>query len=184
MRRSPGIAVDEPAELEIIRMRRRHLKGVMAIERQVYPRPWSPNLFLQEMTELRNRTYLVARSGHDVMGYGGIMCYGDEGHVTNIAVDPAHHRHKIGTRLPYAVVQDGRTVRSNLVSSQVHLHGRFGGVVPEIAARAHLEQINPMIDLAVAEAGVRLRDVDAVAVTIGPGLVGALLVGVAAAKAV
>ena len=63
MRRSPGIAVDEPAELEIQRMRRRHLKGVMAIERQVYPRPWSPNLFLSEMNELRNRGYFVAKAG-------------------------------------------------------------------------------------------------------------------------
>src|SRR4029450_50215 len=101
MRRSPGTTVDEPVELEIIRMRRRHLKGVMAIERQVYPRPWIPNLFLSEMSELRNRTYLVAKIGKDVVGYGGIMCYGEEAHVTTIAVDPEHHRRKIGTRLLY-----------------------------------------------------------------------------------
>src|SRR5262249_56273421 len=88
MRRSPGIRVDEPIELEITRMRRRHLKGVMAIERQVYPRPWSPNLFLSEMSELRNRTYLVARIGRDVVGYGGIMCYGAEAPGTPIAVHP------------------------------------------------------------------------------------------------
>jgi len=83
-----------------------------------------------------------------------------------------------------AVVEDGRWVRSNLISSQAHLHGRFGGVVPEIASRAHVEAINPMIELAVDEAKMRLRDLDAVAVTVGPGLVGALLVGMAAAKAV
>ena len=69
-------------------MRRRHLKGVMAIERQVYPRPWSPSLFLSEMTEPRNRAYLVARLGREVVGYGGLMSYGDEAHVTTIAVDP------------------------------------------------------------------------------------------------
>jgi N6-L-threonylcarbamoyladenine synthase len=83
-----------------------------------------------------------------------------------------------------AVVEDGRWVRANLVSSQTHLHERFGGVVPEVASRAHVEAINPMIDLAMQEADMRIREVDAVAVTVGPGLVGALLVGMAAAKAV
>src|SRR5438105_15912928 len=101
MRRSPGISVDEPVELEITRMRRRHLKGVMAIERQVYPRPWSPNLFLSEMSELRNRAYLVAKVAKDVVGYGGIVCYGEEAHVTTIAVDREHHRRTLGTRLLY-----------------------------------------------------------------------------------
>ena len=70
-------------------MRRRHLRGVMAIERQVYARPWSPNLFVAEMTEPNNRCYLVARIDKNVVGYGGLICYGDEAHVTNIAVDPA-----------------------------------------------------------------------------------------------
>src|SRR5262249_57208296 len=73
MRRSLGISAEEPAELEIVRMRRRHLKGVMSIERQVYPRPWSPNLFLSEMNEPRNRAYLVAKLGRDVAGYRGMM---------------------------------------------------------------------------------------------------------------
>ncbi len=82
-----------------------------------------------------------------------------------------------------AIVQDGRTIRSNLISSQTHLHERFGGVVPEVASRAHLESINPLIDLALAEASMTFAEVDAVAVTRGPGLVGALLVGLAAAKA-
>jgi N6-L-threonylcarbamoyladenine synthase len=83
-----------------------------------------------------------------------------------------------------AVVEDGRKVLANLISSQAHLHERFGGVVPEVASRAHLEAINPMIDLALEESGASMGEVDAVAVTIGPGLVGALLVGVAAAKAI
>src|SRR6266567_8393326 len=98
MRRSLGISEQPAPELEIQRMRRRHLKGVMAIERQVYPRPWSPNLFLSEMNELRNRGYFVAKVGKDVVGYGGMMVYGEEAHVTTIAVDPAWHRQKIGTR--------------------------------------------------------------------------------------
>jgi N6-L-threonylcarbamoyladenine synthase len=83
-----------------------------------------------------------------------------------------------------AVVVDGHDVRSNVVSSQVDLHARFGGVVPEIASRAHLELINGVIAEALAEAGVGFADVDAVAATSGPGLAGALLVGVSAAKAV
>lgn len=134
MRRSLGTSVDEPVELEITRMRRRHLKGVMAIERQVYPRPWSPNLFLSEMIELRNRTYLVARINREVVGYGGIMCYGDEAHVTTIAVDPEHHRRKIGTRMMYELVEEGVRLGARAVSLEVRvsnwgaqrLYSRFG----------------------------------------------------------
>lgn len=80
------------------------------------------------------------------------------------------------------VVEDRFTVRSNVVASQVDLHAPFGGVVPEVAARAHLELMQPTIERALVEAGCRFGDVDAVAVTAGPGLAGALLVGVAAAK--
>jgi N6-L-threonylcarbamoyladenine synthase len=83
-----------------------------------------------------------------------------------------------------AVVEDGRTILANLISSQVDLHARFGGVVPEVASRAHLETINPLFTTALAEAGIWFGDIDAVAVTVGPGLVGALLVGLAAAKSV
>ncbi|MBK5287073.1 MAG: tRNA (adenosine(37)-N6)-threonylcarbamoyltransferase complex transferase subunit TsaD [Acidimicrobiia bacterium] len=83
-----------------------------------------------------------------------------------------------------AVVEDGLTIRSSVVSSQVDLHARFGGVVPEIASRAHLEVINGVIGDALVEAGVEFSDLDAVAATHGPGLAGALLVGVSAAKAI
>jgi ribosomal-protein-alanine N-acetyltransferase len=121
MRRSPGITVDEPVELEITRMRRRHLKGVMAIERQVYPRPWSPNLFLSEMSELRNRSYLVARMGRELVGYGGIMCYGEEAHVTTIAVDPEYHRRKIGTRILFELVQEAIRMGARAVSLEVRV---------------------------------------------------------------
>jgi N6-L-threonylcarbamoyladenine synthase len=83
-----------------------------------------------------------------------------------------------------AVVDDGRRVLANLLASQAYLHERFGGVVPEIAARAHLENLNPLLATALAQAGTSFAEVDAVAVTVGPGLVGALLVGMAAAKAI
>lgn len=81
-----------------------------------------------------------------------------------------------------AVVAGPRAVRSNIVSSQVTLHERYGGIVPEIAARAHLEQIDGLLAAALREAGTTLADLDAVAVTSGPGLVGSLLIGVTAAK--
>ncbi|MGH2663170.1 MAG: tRNA (adenosine(37)-N6)-threonylcarbamoyltransferase complex transferase subunit TsaD [Actinomycetota bacterium] len=83
-----------------------------------------------------------------------------------------------------AVVDDGVDVRSNVLSSQHEIHGRFGGVVPELASRAHLERLNPVIDRALSEAGTGWPQIEAVAVTRGPGLVGALLVGLASAKAV
>jgi N6-L-threonylcarbamoyladenine synthase len=83
-----------------------------------------------------------------------------------------------------AVVEDGFTLRANLIASQVHLHERFGGVVPEVAARAHVEALNPLLEEALAEAGIGFGEIDSVAVTTGPGLVGALLVGMAGAKAI
>ena len=81
-----------------------------------------------------------------------------------------------------AVVKNGREVLSNIISSQIVIHRKFGGVVPEIASRKHIENIMPVIDAALREAKVTLEQIDAVAVTYGPGLVGALLVGLSAAK--
>lgn len=83
-----------------------------------------------------------------------------------------------------AVVKNGREVLSNIISSQIELHTVYGGVVPEIASRKHIEKINQVIEEALKEAGAVLQDMDAIAVTYGPGLVGALLVGVSTAKAI
>ena len=83
-----------------------------------------------------------------------------------------------------AVVKNGREVLSNVISSQIALHTLYGGVVPEIASRKHIEKINQVIEEALSQAGVTLGDLDAIGVTYGPGLVGALLVGVAEAKAI
>jgi len=83
-----------------------------------------------------------------------------------------------------AVVVDGTEILSNIISSQVDVHGKFGGVVPEEASRKHLELINHVISEALSMAGLGFKELDAVAVTYGPGLVGALLVGVSAAKAI
>ncbi len=81
-----------------------------------------------------------------------------------------------------SVVADGREILSNIISTQISIHTQFGGVVPEIASRRHLEKINDVIDRALSEAGVASGDIDLIGVTYGPGLVGALLIGVAAAK--
>ncbi|MFR5602314.1 MAG: tRNA (adenosine(37)-N6)-threonylcarbamoyltransferase complex transferase subunit TsaD [Lachnospiraceae bacterium] len=83
-----------------------------------------------------------------------------------------------------AVVKNGRTILSNVISTQIALHTVYGGVVPEIASRKHIEKINQVIEEALKEAGVTLEEITAIAVTYGPGLVGALLVGVAEAKAI
>ena len=134
MRRSRGIGGSEAPALEVTRMRRRHLRGVMAIERQVYARPWSANLFAAEIADPRNRCYLVARTHKEVVGYGGLICYGDEAHVTNIAVDPQRHRLGIGTRLLHELVTQAIEMGGHALSLEVRvtnwgaqrLYGRFG----------------------------------------------------------
>jgi ribosomal-protein-alanine N-acetyltransferase len=91
----------DPADLEVVigPMRRRHLRGVLRIEQQVYPRPWSMGLFMSELGYRGSRVYITARVGSTVVGYGGLMLVADDGHVTTLAVDPRWHRHRIGTRL-------------------------------------------------------------------------------------
>ncbi|MCR5719063.1 MAG: tRNA (adenosine(37)-N6)-threonylcarbamoyltransferase complex transferase subunit TsaD, partial [Lachnospiraceae bacterium] len=82
-----------------------------------------------------------------------------------------------------AVVENGREILSNVIYSQIDLHTEFGGVVPEIASRKHVEKISHVVSKALSDANLTLNDIDAIAVTYGPGLVGALLVGVSFAKA-
>lgn len=82
-----------------------------------------------------------------------------------------------------AVIAEGREVLSNIISSQIEIHKQYGGVVPEIASRHHLNNVNTVVDQALEEAGVTIDDVDMIGVTYGPGLVGALLIGLATAKA-
>ena len=81
-----------------------------------------------------------------------------------------------------AVVVDGREIRSNVASSQAELHARYGGIVPELASRSHIQQIVPVVRAALSEAAITLEDVDAIAVTSGPGLAGSLIVGLNMAK--
>lgn len=83
-----------------------------------------------------------------------------------------------------AVLKDGRHILSSVVGLQWEIHGRYGGIVPELACRRHIEVIYPLVDEAIKKAGIRLRDLSAIAVTSGPGLIGALLVGVSFAKSI
>jgi ribosomal-protein-alanine N-acetyltransferase len=134
MRRSLGIDEGRQPKVDVMRMRRRHLRGVMAIERQVYPRPWSPNLFIAEMNEDENRAYFVAKVDRELVGYAGMICYGEESHVTTIAVDPRWHRNKIGTRLMYELVSTAIDMGARAVSLEVRvsnwgaqrMYGEFG----------------------------------------------------------
>ena len=96
-------AAERPPDVElavqIVPMRRRHLRSVLRIEAQVYPRPWSLSLFMSELALRSTRAYYVARVDSAVVGYAGLMLGVDEAHVTTIAVDPSWHRRKIATRL-------------------------------------------------------------------------------------
>ena len=118
--------VDEPSELEVTisPMRRRHLRGVLKIEGKVYPRPWSMGLFMSEISQRERRVYLVARVGGTVVGYGGLMLVMEDGHVTTLAVDPAWHRHSIGTRLLLALADAGMEQGTENLTLEVRLSNR------------------------------------------------------------
>jgi ribosomal-protein-alanine N-acetyltransferase len=103
MARPAPVPAPEDVEVAIGPMRRRHLRGVLRIEQQVYPRPWSMGLFLSELGYRGGRVYLVAKVDGVVVGYGGLMLVQDDGHVTTLAVDPAWHRQGIGSRLLLAL---------------------------------------------------------------------------------
>jgi ribosomal-protein-alanine N-acetyltransferase len=105
-----GVEPGEPAPLDVhlVPMRRRHLRSVLRIEAQVYPRPWSLPLFMSELNLRTSRAYYVARIDGAVVGYAGLMLAGDDAHVTTIAVDPAWHRHKVGSRLMLNLARQAR----------------------------------------------------------------------------
>lgn len=248
------------------------LGAVVSIERASFPLPWSEAQFRDELL-LRNegRCWLVAEKDGTVVGFGGIAVFGDEAHVMDLAVAPAHQGIDIARRLllplmrsaaeggasritlevrpantaarslyasagfvevgmrpgyytgtaedavimwtgeltldaaaamlaadrgddlvlaietscdetAAAVMRGGSQLLSSVVASQVDFHARFGGVVPEIASRKHTEAVVAVVDEALVEAGVGFGDLTALAVTHGPGLIGALVVGVAYAK--
>jgi ribosomal-protein-alanine N-acetyltransferase len=97
-----------PIAIDLQPMRRRHIPQVLEIERRVYPRPWTMTLFLSEIVQRSTRFYIVARVRRRVVGYAGLMVFGDEAHVTNIAVDPDVHRRKVASRLLFALITEAR----------------------------------------------------------------------------
>jgi ribosomal-protein-alanine N-acetyltransferase len=118
------VTVTAPLVVHVVPMRRRHVRSVLRIEEQVYPRPWSTSLFLSEIALRATRTYFVARVGRDVVGYAGLMMTGDDGHITTIAVDPHWHRHKIGTRLMLALAREALVRRAVNLTLEVRLSNR------------------------------------------------------------
>lgn len=109
----------EVVDIQIGDMRRRHIPAVLRIESKVYARPWSAGLFLSELAQRSSRAYVVARYRGKVAGYGGIMMLGDEGHITNIAVDPEIQRHKIGTRLMITLLREAAERGARAVTLEV-----------------------------------------------------------------
>ena len=119
--RLPEPSSEPLGDIELTRMRRRHLRKVLAIEARVYPRPWSPSLFLSELAQRSSRTYLVARHGGEVVGYAGMMFMGREAHVTNIAVDPDFHGKKVGSRLLLTIITEAIARGAKIVSLEVRV---------------------------------------------------------------
>lgn len=118
----------------VVTMRRRHLRQVLAIERRVYPRPWSPALFTAELEQGDSRRYVVAVAPRDagvgsgwprvVVGYAGIMTTAGEAHVTTVAVDPEHHRRKVGSRLVHALLEAARERGATAATLEVRMANR------------------------------------------------------------
>jgi len=115
---------DHELEVHIVPMRRRHLRSIVRIEAQVYPRPWSHSLFVSELALRSTRAYFVAKVGREIVGYAGLMMSLSDGHVTTIAVDPAWHRHGIGTRLLLALAREGIERNATALTLEVRLSNK------------------------------------------------------------
>ena len=126
---------DEDRTVRISRMRRRHVRAILKIEQQVYPRPWSAAVFASEIEQMpRTRRYLVAHVGRRLVGYGGLMVAPDSAHITNVAVDPMQQRTGVGTRLLLALAREAIALAAPALTLEVRvgnvaaqrLYERFG----------------------------------------------------------
>ena len=167
-----------PAEdglaVHLAAMRRRHLRAVLRIEGEVYPRPWTLGLFMSELALRTTRVYLVARIGPTVVGYGGLMLTGEDGHVTNIAVDPAWHRQGIGARLLLTLARAGiergcrgltLEVRTSNTGAQA-MYRRFGFAPAGIRKNYYVETNEDAIimwahDVDLPQYAARLDEIEA-----------------------
>lgn len=157
-RQSEPVARPALRDVTVTTMRRRHLRGVLAIEQLVYPKPWSPALFVTEISQPGTRRYLVAldeqrRAGlvrsRNVVGYAGVMVAVGEAHITTVAAHPHHHRRKIGSRLLVHLLREARSMGAEAATLEVRvnnrgaqrLYGAFGfapvGVRPNYYAETH-----------------------------------------------
>lgn len=121
MVRAPSDPPRLPMPIELVPMRRRHVRDVIMIERRVYPRPWSAALFFSEMGQRKTRHYVCAMLGKTLIGYGGLMVHGDEGHITTIAVDPDHQSGGAGTRIMLDLVEEARERGARTVALEVRV---------------------------------------------------------------
>ncbi len=120
----PEPVVPQPypgAIVEIVPMRRRHVRAVSAIEQQIFPRPWSPALYLSELAQPETRAYFVALVEGGLVGYTGCMLVAGEGHITTVGVAPSWHRHGIGTRLLYRVATEARQRGAHALTLEVRV---------------------------------------------------------------
>jgi ribosomal-protein-alanine N-acetyltransferase len=146
-------------DIELTRMRRRHLRKILQIEAQVYPRPWSGALFLSEMSQKSTRTYLVARHHNEVVGYAGMMFAPDEAHVTNIAVDPEYHGRKVGSHLLIALITEAMARAKSTVSLEVRvsnlaaqeMYRKFGFTVVGVRKGYYVETKEDALVMVVEE---------------------------------
>lgn len=155
-------------EIEITRMRRRHLRRVLSIEGRVYPRPWSASLFLSELAQRSTRTYLVARHEGEVIAYAGMMFTGGEAHITNIAVDPAFHGRKVGSRLLLTIITEAIARGAAVLSLEVRvtnkpaqqMYEKFGFTVASVRKGYYVETNEDAFVMVADDAlstGFRLR---------------------------
>lgn len=147
-------------DVELTKMRRRHLRKVLAIEARVYPRPWSASLFLSELAQKSSRSYLVARHEGEVVGYAGMMYTGLEAHITNIAVDPDFHGRKVGSRLMLRLVTEAIARGARTLSLEVRvtnlpaqtMYGKFGFSVVGVRKGYYIETKEDALVMVVDDA--------------------------------
>jgi len=113
-----------PVQVQVVAMRRRHLRGVLRIEQQAYPRPWSMSLFLSELALRSSRAYFVARIGREVVGYAGLMMVLEDGHITTVAVDPRRRRLGVAKRLVLAICREAIERGAEALTLEVRLSNR------------------------------------------------------------
>lgn len=162
------------APVVVTPMRRRHLRQVLRIDHQVYPRPWSLGLYLGELSTTDGRSYLVARQGTQVVGYAGLMVIAGDAHVTTVAVAPAHQHQGLATRLLLVLMRDALVLGAERVTLEVRasntgaqrLYGRFGFAPAGVRKAYYVDNredavIMWAIDVGAADHAARLARIEA-----------------------